>query len=88
MRKKSPAIAQDTPAIIIRVSRSKELIALSKTIPNQSATAKTENADYIFAKEVFEIEEGRKPDMNNTKEMNCVAMLQVGIMHARKKYNH
>jgi hypothetical protein len=39
--------------------------------------------DYDFANEVFEKEEGRKPDMNTTKDMNCIAMIQVGIKHQR-----
>ena len=47
----------------------KELIALFQTIPNQSAAARIENSDFEFAKRVFKKEEGRKPDMNNTKDM-------------------
>lgn len=42
--------------------------------------------NYYFAEEVFEKEEGRKPNMNDTKDMNAVAILEVGIRYARLKY--
>lgn len=39
--------------------------------------------NYEFAKVVFEKEEGRKPNMNNTQDMNLVATLEVGIKYTR-----
>ncbi len=39
--------------------------------------------NYEFAKWVFEKEEGRKPNMNDTKEMVLVAALEVGIRYTR-----
>lgn len=42
--------------------------------------------NYTFALIVFKLEEGRYANMNNTNDMNAVAMLEVGIRHARLKY--
>jgi hypothetical protein len=42
-----------------------------------------DESNYEFAKWVFEKEEGRKPNMNDTTEMNLVATLEVGIRYAR-----
>jgi hypothetical protein len=39
--------------------------------------------NYEFAKWIFEKEEGREPNMNNTKDMNAVAMLEVGVRYTR-----
>lgn len=39
--------------------------------------------NYEFAKWVFEKEEGRKPNMNDTKDMNAVSLLEVGIKYSR-----
>jgi len=41
--------------------------------------------NYNFAVKVFKQEEGRSPNMNNIKDMNAVAMLEVGIRYARNK---
>ena len=42
--------------------------------------------NYEFAKWIFQQEENREPDMDTTKDMNCVAMLEVGVRYARN-YN-
>lgn len=39
--------------------------------------------NYEFAKWIFEQEEGREPNMNDTKDMNAVAMLEVGVRYTR-----
>lgn len=39
--------------------------------------------DFYFAKWIFEQEEGRAPNMNNMKDMNAVAMIEVGVRYAR-----
>jgi len=42
--------------------------------------------NYEFAKWIFTQEEGREADMDTVKDMNCVAMLEVGVRYARN-YN-
>ena len=39
--------------------------------------------NFEFAKWIFEREEGRKPNFNDVKDMNAVAMLEVGIRYTR-----
>lgn len=43
----------------------------------------SDEENYQLALTVFEREEGRKPNMNTTKDMNAVAILEVGIRYAR-----
>lgn len=40
--------------------------------------------NFEFAKVIFEIEEGRQPNMNIVEEMNLVATIEIGIRHTRK----
>ena len=39
--------------------------------------------NYEFAKWIFLQEEGRKPNMNTDKDMNAVAILEVGVRYTR-----
>ena len=39
--------------------------------------------NYEFAKIIFQKEEGREPNMNDTKDMNLVAALEVGVRYTR-----
>lgn len=39
--------------------------------------------NYEFAKWIFEKEEGRKPNMNDAKDMNAVATIEVGVRYTR-----
>jgi hypothetical protein len=39
--------------------------------------------NFEYAMYVFEQEESRKPDMNDVKDMNAVAILEVGIRYTR-----
>ena len=39
---------------------------------------------YNFAKDAFEQQEGRMPDMNNTKDADAIAILEVGIRYGVK----
>ncbi len=39
--------------------------------------------NYEIAKWIFEQEEGRKANMNDTKDMNAIAMLEVGVRYTR-----
>lgn len=39
--------------------------------------------NYEFAKWIFAQEEGREANMNNVKDMNVVAMLEVGVRYTR-----
>lgn len=47
----------------------------------------SDTLDYEFAKEVFELEEGRPANMNNDDDMRMVAALQTGIRHQRLRNN-
>jgi hypothetical protein len=39
--------------------------------------------NYEFAKWIFQKEEGREPNMNNDKDMNAVAIIEVGVRYTR-----
>jgi hypothetical protein len=43
----------------------------------------TDEDNYNYALTVFEKEEGRKPNMNNEKDMNIIAVLETGIRYGR-----
>ncbi len=42
---------------------------------------------YEFAKLIFFQEEGRVPNINNTKDCNAIAILCVGITHTLQNLN-
>ena len=41
--------------------------------------------DWDFAKQIFEIEESRKPNINEMKDMTAVSFIQAGVRHQRLK---
>lgn len=48
-----------------------------------SSFSDTDEQNYEFAKWIFKQEEGREADMNNNKDMNAVAILEVGVRYTR-----
>jgi len=46
-----------------------------------------EDDNYESAKDAFEYSEGRKPNMNITKDSNAVSAIQLGIEYARNHNN-
>ena len=48
-----------------------------------SSFSDRDEQNFEFAKWIFKQEEGREADMNNNKDMNAVAMLEVGVRYTR-----
>jgi len=68
--------------------KKKEGDQLSKKMVNcLQAMNATDEDNYDLAVKVFLIEEGRPANMNNTKDSNAVAILEVGIRYARNLLN-
>jgi hypothetical protein len=65
---------------IKRFNESEENLNISDVI---SSFDDFDEQNYEIAKWIFEQEEGRKPNMNDTQDMNVVAMLEVGVRYTR-----
>jgi len=51
-----------------------------------SSFSDRDEQNFEFAKWIFKQEEGREADMNNNKDMNAVAMLEVGVRYTRNYF--
>ncbi len=65
-------------AIVIRACR--------KKLKQEKIFSDEDNFD--FAKMIFKKEEGHEPNMNDTREMNAVAIIEVGVRYARNKQTY
>ena len=63
-----------------QLNEASENLNISDVISNFSDG---DEQNFVFAKWIFKQEEGREADMNNNKDMNAVAMLEVGVRYTR-----